>query len=283
MTIEARTEFTALTSLDTNNMLSGFEPVDFLLEHKKEVSDIGYPPEWFDAQVRFAKKWASLTGENFADTLLRKTATFRIITNDMPPVDETPSAWAATFESDAGAVDTDKTTAVLYQTYLNQEHSNYQPPAHRFGPFDYDYYADRRTVKMHFENPVRGESPLENSDQLRTDFAHMLEDIKHDHPEAKNFVSCSWIQSTKRYSDLMPSSIQAEDQTSTDMFFGGDSVWGQFVDKSGNVNQRVYDKFLNSLETAETTEQLVDAIPYKVLRREGPIGEWYKMYDIGAK
>ncbi|SRR6266568_4989124 len=78
-------------------------------------------------------------------------------------------------------------------------------------------------------------------DQRRSEFKNMLENIHREHSNARNVVSASWIRSTASYRQLFPQDLdEPTDLMSPDIHFAGDSIWGQFTDRYGNVNERVY-------------------------------------------
>jgi hypothetical protein len=70
---------------------------------------------------------------------------------------------------------------------------------------------------------------------------------------------------------------------SVDMDFGGNSVWGQFLDSNGNVNQRVYDQFFEAVSRADSLDDLLAAFPYKTLKAEDPISKYYDYYGLGEE
>jgi hypothetical protein len=70
------------------------------------------------------------------------------------------------------------------------------------------------------------------------------------------------------------------DLMSENMRFADVSLWGQFIDRYGNLNERVYSKFINDVEAAQTTKDLVNAFPYKVLMVKDPIKKYYDFYRL---
>lgn len=248
-----------------------------------QVNDKEYPPGLFNAQVRFAQKWAEISGGSFADALIRKTALYRTITGEQlegeMPI---PSPLAESLNNIFTKTGTDGVTNVLYRLYEQQPRSNYHLD-YDFGAFDYDYYPERRTVKVHFGNPTRGESPLapDHLEERRSDFKKLLAEVHSAHPEATRLDSASWIRSTTSYQSLFPVDLDpAEDQMVLDMNFAGDSVWGQFIDRNGNTNERVYHQFVQALDTAQTTDDLLGAFPFRVLRVSDPIEKYYRFYGV---
>lgn len=248
----------------------------------QELNPLGYPIGYFDPQVRFAQKWAILTGEGFDKVLLHKTALYRRLFGAKAPQDSLPQEWVAILQGNDANTPSDCITGKLFEHYSHIPDSRYTPPEHPRA-IGYDYYPDRRVVKIHFNNPKRGTSPFsaENMLRLRSEFKEMLDEIRTTHPEAETLVSASWVRSTKGYRSLSPPDIAEQvSLMSTDMAFGGDSVWGQFLDKFGQTNQRTYRQFVVSVQAARSLDELLAAFPYQVLKAEDPIVKYYRYYGI---
>lgn len=246
------------------------------------VNPLEFPIEYFGAQVYFAHKWSEVSGEDFGTTLLTKTALCRRITGSVSPTDEVLDEWNSLAASFGQVTDTHAVTQLLYQAYRENPKSVYVQPTHP-GAFGYDYLAEDRTVKLHFTNPHRGERPLsdENMGERRQEFRALLKNVRQEHPEAALLMSATWLRSTSHYQSLSPPDIDTpKDLMSADMKFAGNSVWGQFVDAFGNVNRRVYDQFIGSVDVATNLGELIAAFPYKTLQALDPIDKYYNYYKI---
>ncbi len=246
-----------------------------------ETNPYNRPLEYFDAQVQFAQKWSAITGEAFPKVLMQKTALYRRLTQERPPK-EVAEQWAR-LVGEAGA-DHQQIAAHLYDVYKDQPDSVYTQPEHPHA-FGYDYYDDQHKVKIHFTSPVRGASSFasENMSVLRDEFKRMLQDAAAQHPDATTLVTGSWLRSTDAYQSFSPPNIAAQESLmSPDMSFAGDSLWGQFVSKTGNINRVVYDKFVDTVGKAETVEDLLAAFPYQVMKAEDPIDKYYEYYGVKA-
>lgn len=53
--------------------------------------------------------------------------------------------------------------------------------------------------------------------------------------------------------------------------FRGDSIWGQFLNSEGGINEYRYGRFLNNLRQAKNMDDLVEAFPMHVKLFKGPI------------
>jgi hypothetical protein len=238
------------------------------------INPYEFPVGYFDAQVRFAKKWSEVTGEGFADVIEAKTAIARRLGG--------PESLHETLSGIDQSADPTSITASLYDRYLEQPDSLHADPEDETA-FGYDYHPDTKTVKIHFTNPRRGEKPLsdENMPKREADFRALLEHVRENHPEAALLMSATWLRSTRHYRDLSPPDIDEQrDLMSPDMKLAGNSVWGQFIDASGHTNQRVYDQFVAALETATTKEELIAAFPLKTLMAVDPIDKYFDHYQV---
>ncbi len=247
-----------------------------------EINTLNRPYGYFDAQVRFARKWSEITGEDFSSVLYKKTAIYRKLFLQAPPADGPARQWYELLDEIDDDAETRDITELLFDAYTEQPWSKYTEKKHPRA-FGYGYDEDTKTIKIHFSNPVRGESPFsdENMPKLREHFRQMLIGIKREHPEAEQLMSATWVRSTKSYRSLSPPDIaEAEDLMSPEMHFGGDSVWGQFIDKNGQTNVRNYNQFIEAVEAATTLDELVAAFPLKTLKAVDPIQMYYDYYGI---
>jgi hypothetical protein len=176
----------------------------------------------------------------------------------------------------------------MYETYLDQPHSIFQPEKtpegiSRFGPFGLDYNEynrERNTVRLHFmpQRQAVSELATERFDELREHFKALLQYTKEHHPEVKNFTCSTWVNAIPNFRRLFPQTFLDRMQD-----IGGSSylgIWGQFVksDGSGNINR--FNQFVQGLSNAKTVEEAVDAFPFKVLEAVGPLDDFYKEYTI---
>lgn len=244
-------------------------------------NDPQYPQGYFDVQVEFAKRWSEIAGEDIAETLLHKTALYRAITAEKPTEDTSPLVWAA-FLNGRSPAEVANISERLYDVYAQQPHSRYVPPQNRFGMFGYEIYQDRNAVKLHIDNPRRGISPLapEHLRERHTEFKAMLEEIQHTHSEITTFLTGSWVYSTEKFRNLLPPNVETKDLMSLDMFFGGNSLWGQFINKDGELNERLAHEFLKGIRKADSLQDLIDAFPRRTIFTQGAIERYYEHYGV---
>lgn len=220
-----------------------------------------YPLGWFDVQLLYADKLAAIT-DTSAEESRRKM-----------PISQILPAEVITAEA---------STQELYGHFADQEDSDYAP-SHRFGAFDYGYNPDSNLIKVHFENPQRGISPLA-ADKLpgrRAEFRDMLQAARSEYPEAEFCMSATWLRATEGYRELFPPTIAEDtDLMHPDMSFGLNYVWGQFIDRNGNTNERAASQFLEGVLAAETPADMIDAFPLRAKMVHDPIQLYYDYYDV---
>lgn len=246
-----------------------------------------YPIEYFDAQIRFATKWAELSGDDIEQTLMTKTALGRRL-GLTDGVDKDGNDISSLID---GESDPDEITQKLYKRYTSLESSLYvekdlSSEGRKY--FGYDYYPDnkqnngRNTIKIHYENNSRGERSGLSKDQLadrQSELKKMVSSVIEEHPEAEEVIGGSWLYNMPAYvasfpdeftdnmAVLVPRDLAEHYPDAIPMMaFSGNSVWGQFMDKHGWVNQERYDQLVSGVDVATTLVELFEAIPLKPLQ-----------------
>ncbi|MBI3576702.1 hypothetical protein HY086_01535 [Candidatus Gottesmanbacteria bacterium] len=281
----------------------GLEDTDKLADNEFSSTEVEYPFEYFDAQVRFAKKWSELSGDTFEKSLIDKTALYRRIVGEIGSKKKQNQLWFKAVEQVSRKSDVTSASRLLYSTYLKQEHSKYVVPTHHeddgkhFGSFGFDYFEHNRlnngknTVKIHFINTQRGEKSGLNKDfqfQRREDLKRMFNYIKEKYPDAEEVIGGSWLYALPGYRDSFPPKFIASmkrmvpdsfDSAIPDsvphMSFTGNSVWGQFVNRSGGPRVDAYKKFIDGVNTSRTLVDLIEAFPMKTMQPKAPISVFY--------
>lgn len=247
-----------------------------------DINPLEYPLGYFDAQVRFAKKWSELTGEDLIEIALRRTALYRRLFAATAPTDRVPKEWSELFTRLEGDLSPGIISDSLYREYASNPRNLYVPHK-KLSAFGYDYDAQSGTVKIHFTNPDRGERPLSeaNMPRRREEFRNMLDGVHVRYPDVTNLMSATWLRSTSAYQSFSPPGRGREKSLmSPDMKFTGNSVWGQFMDANGNTNVRVYGGFIDAVASAVDLDELVGAFTYETMLASDPISMYYDFYGI---
>jgi hypothetical protein len=229
---------------------------------EQSVNPKRYPPEWFDIQLQYADRWAHLAGVESLEVRRTKTGICRILPPD--------------------SITAESTARELYDIFAAQPGSDYVS-RHRFGAFDYTYNADARRVKLHFENPERGTNPLaaDAMPRRRAEFRELLSTVRDEHPDAEMLMSATWLRSTQAYLRLFPPDAGAGvDMMSSDMPMGRYYVWGQFIDRNGNIHEPRTAQFLEEIEAAHSTAEMIGAFPLKAMQADNSIQLYFDHYDV---
>lgn len=286
--------------------MSSEEQISKIIETGNK-SEVEYPFEYFDAQVRFAFQWAHLSGETLENTLLRKTALYRRITDKKPPKDgEVDIQWKALLDKTSVLEKVEDVSKTVYAIYLEQTHSVYSEPVYpenddkHFGYFSFDHYppnettGERDRIKIHFINQNRGDkSGLDKSflSQRQADLRRMFARIRNLYPDTEEVIGGSWLYALKGYRDsfppvftqnmnrLVPIGFEHIPNSVPNMSFEGNSVWGQFVNREGDVRQQVYDQFIRNVNEAKNLDDLVNAFPNVPYQPKSPISVFYDWID----
>jgi hypothetical protein len=57
-------------------------------------------------------------------------------------------------------------------------------------------------------------------------------------------------------------------------------LWGQFLDRHGEVKERLASEFLDRLGRLESLDKLDGCFPFQVLTVEAPVREFYAFYGV---
>ncbi|MBP9670155.1 hypothetical protein KBD75_02035 [Candidatus Woesebacteria bacterium] len=259
-----------------------------------KVNELNYPIEYFEAQVRFASKWATVTQTYLTDSLSEKTALVRRF--------DDPETFSRIANQNT---DERQLTRLLYASYETQPSAKYVPKLHprdatHYGVYGYKYFPENKsedglnTIKMHVYPSPRGESSnltasaYENSvDDLRQMTSYIHDNL----PDAQIVVGGSWLYNVPGYRDpfppefinnlkrMVPPGIEIPG-TVPKMSFTGDSLWGQFITRNGFIKPQVFVPFITDVERAKNVTDLLDAFPYKPLHSATPIRHFYEHFKI---
>ena len=250
-------------------------------------TEIHQPREVFEAAVFFAGRIAEITGISRLDAIHQYTGLYREVTGRQGMEGGLDPLWVALTAKIEALPDADAITQLLYDAYLQQPHSLYHHRANTltarvFGALGYIYEPTSRLVRMHFF-PTRSRVSALSSrsvEERRTDFRHLLLDVRATHPEAESVKSSTWLQNLPNYRSLFPSSFQARLKNIGGSTYLG--IWGQFVKGDGSGNRERLEDFRAKLAQARSVDEAIGAFPFPVLEAVGPIQEFYKDYDLGA-
>lgn len=234
--------------------------------------------EFFDLQIRFAHAAACVVGVPLAQALLEYTNLYirfglgRAADRDHP-------VWRRYIDGLNGTTDIGAWT---YRFFIDQA-NEVRPPSvvATFGCFSYACeHADR--IRIHFDNvePL-AISPL-NSERLSArlyELRSLFEHARRTQRNASKVVGVSWLYNLRAYRRCFPGAYVASARVAEPRFRNM-PLWGQFLDRHGEVRPATADAFLQRLARAKSIDDLAHSFPWQALSVEAPIDEFYRFHEI---
>jgi hypothetical protein len=142
--------------------------------------------------------------------------------------------------------------------------------------FEYDYFPQLRWVRLHFGNSpdglgLRPHSVSDRYEELRRIFI----DVSTQHADAEEVRGCSWLYHVHAYRSLFPSEFIAG-MSPVGYLYQFAALWGQFLDRRGNVKEHLSARFIADIGVARTLHELNAAFPNDVLGTTCPIDIFYR-------
>ncbi len=235
-----------------------------------------YAKAFFDLQLQFAHKVTVLSDLPLARALLEYTNLYvRFgLGRDFDPAHPT---WR---EYLAGLPDAHDSREWTYRFSLTRPEAMAAPAVvATFGCFsDARLGGDR--IRLHFQNAeTDGHSPLgiERLDQRLADLTAFFEHVKRTQGHPLQVVGASWLYNVDAYRRLFPVSYLATAHV-IDHRFQHMPLWGQFLDRGGEIKEWMRRPFLERLERQASLDSLNHCFPFQVLRVEASVSEFYDFY-----
>jgi hypothetical protein len=236
-----------------------------------------YAKAFFDLQLQFAQKLAILSGLPVARALLDYTNLYiRFgLGRDFDPAHPT---WR---EYLAGLHDAEDFREWTYRFYLRRPDTMAAPAiVATFGCFSYARLSGDR-IRLHFENAeTDGHSSLgiERLGQRLVDLTALFEHVKRTRPQLVQVVGASWLYNLDAYRRLFPISYLATAHVIHR--FQNMPLWGQFLDRYGQVKENMTRPFLERLEYQASLDSVGECFPFQVLSVQASVREFYDFYGI---
>jgi len=150
-----------------------------------------------------------------------------------------------------------------------------------FGCFSYALWPENR-VRMHFRNGEEGShGPLSRARRpVRiAELTAMVRHLRAVLPPAATIVGGSWLYNIEAYRRLFPPAFLATSRIGAHEY-QFIALWGQFLDRHGNVRAVMTRAFQDCLARQITADGLELCFPYRVLRLESPVEAFYDFYGI---
>jgi hypothetical protein len=237
-----------------------------------------YAKAFFDLQFQFAQTVSALSGLPLARALLEYTnfyIRFGLGRNFHPA----HPSWQ---EYLAGLGNTDDGREWTYRFYVTRPGPTAWPPVvATFGCFAYARLGGDR-IRLHFQNAeADGRSPLgiERQAQRLAELAALSEHVKRTMPRHLRVVGASWLYNLEAYRRLFPESYLATARVVHGRFQHM-PLWGQFVDRHGEIKEAMANELLGRLGRQAGSEGLDQCFPLQVLAAEAPMPEFCEFYGV---
>jgi hypothetical protein len=239
---------------------------------------VTYAKAFFDLQLDFARKVSALGAMPFARAVLQYT-NFYIRFGLGRDFDPGHPRWN---EFIVGLRDAKEAGDWTYQFYLTRT-APVAPPdlVATFGCFSYGRLG-RDRIRLHFHNAeTEGQSPLgkEREGRRRTELVALFEHVKATEQQPLSVLGASWLYNLNAYRRLFPASYLSTAHVIRGRFQHL-PLWGQFVDRHGQVKNDLAQRFRERLARQSSTEELDQCFPVPVLALEAPAMEFFEYYGI---
>jgi hypothetical protein len=236
-----------------------------------------YAKAFFDLQLRFAHKITILSGLPLPRALLDYTNLY-IRFGLGRGFDPAHPTWR---EYLAGLRDANDTREWTYRFYLRRPDAMAAPAiVATFGCFSYSRLSGDR-IRLHFENAdTDGHSSLgiNRLGQRLADLTGLFGHVKQTLGQSVQVAGTSWLYNLDAYRRLFPSPYLATARVIHR--FQNMPLWGQFLDRHGEVKENMAHPFLERLECQSSLDDVSGCFPFQVLSVEASVREFYDFYGI---
>jgi hypothetical protein len=242
------------------------------------TTDVRYAKPFFDLQVEFAETVSALSRLPLPCCLLEYT-NFYIRFGLGRGFDQDHPGWQEYLTSLRDVNDPREWT---YRFYSRRSDTVAAPGiVATFGCFSYAQSNGAR-IRLHFHNAeTDGRSPLamEHRDRRLGDLAMLFAHVKRTLREPLQVVGASWLYNLNAYRRLFPEPYLATARVTHDRFRHM-PLWGQFVDRAGELRETTARQFRARLARQSSLEDLGHCFPLQVLALEAPVREFYEFFGV---
>ena len=237
-----------------------------------------YAKAFFDLQVDFAECASEWSGMPIAQALLEYTNLY-IRFGLGRAGDAAHPTWQKYVTGFGAAADRHAYTYDFYQREAREEGG--PPVAARFGCFAYAR-AGAGGVRLHFTNAEGSDiSPLS---QVRTgermrELAALFMHVRRTEPAITRVAGASWLYNVGAYRRLFPPQYLASARVA-DNRFQRMPLWGQFLDRHGDVKPEMARRLRERLSAQRGLEGLARCFPYQVLAVQAPASVFYEFHGL---
>jgi hypothetical protein len=239
-----------------------------------------YAKAFFDLQLTFAERVVALSGLPLEQALLDYTNLY-IRLGLGRHFDPAHPTWQEYLAGLREATDPREWT---YGFYTRRGEAGTEPSVvASFGCFSYGRLdADR--IRLHFRNAeTDGHAPLaaDRRAQRRAELAALFAHARRTVPGPARVIGASWLYNLDAYRRLFPGAYVTSARVVGDRFRHM-PLWGQFLDRHGEVKTSVTGPFLQRLSGESRVDGLAGCFPLPVLALEAPCTAFHDFYGIEA-
>ncbi|MEI6462525.1 MAG: hypothetical protein WCO33_02545 [bacterium] len=234
-----------------------------------------FPKEYIELQFIFANKVVEILGISFLSALFEYTSMPVRVGVPFSDMKTSNNNWIQFTNN----IFTNKDIDIAYEYYVLVEKDN-QEIREQHGFCSYDYLKSEYLVNLHFKNNENPEPGLLSDERMPArlkELKEMFSILKVEHPDAKEVMSSSWLFNIPKFNKLFPSEFF--DNTFIKWDFHSLGIWGQFIDKYGNIKTKMYEEFIEMIMNSNSIEELKEAFPLKCIKCWSKIEPFYKMYE----
>ncbi len=233
--------------------------------------------DFFDLQMTFAEKVASLSGTSLEQSLLDYTNLY-VRFGLGRDFDCRHPVWLEYLSGLANPVDLREWT---YRFFLTRPR-DIQPPsvAATFGCFSYAKLSDEH-IRLHFHNAeATGRSPLsiECFDARLAELRSLFQHVERTRQAARKVAGVSWLYNLTAYRRLFPPSYPATARVAAPRFRNM-PLWGQFLDRHGAVRESMAVPFLQRLSHQTDVNGMARCFPLQAMAVEAPVSDFHAFYE----
>ena len=147
-----------------------------------------------------------------------------------------------------------------------------------FGCFSYSRLSGDR-IRLHFQDAdTDGHSSLgiDRRGERLVDLAALFEHVQQTLGQPVRVVGASWLYNLEAYRRLFPISYLATAQVI--QRFRHMPLWGQFLDRHGEVKENMTRPFLERLECQSSLDSVGQCFPFQVLSVQASVRDFYDFY-----
>jgi hypothetical protein len=238
---------------------------------------VRYRKDFFDLQLRFARRVAELSGVPLEKAVLDYTNIYVRLAIDRR-FNPGSAVWRDYVNGLSGAGDAADWT---YRFCLTRPESAAPGIVATFGCFSYASDGEDR-IRLHFENRDAGPgSPLgaarieARHEELRELFAHVRRTCR----TARRVAGTSWLYNLPAYRCLFPETYLASARIAGPRFRNM-PLWGQFLDRHGTVRQSAAQILDDRLARQSGLDNLGACFPLQPLAVEAPVADFYRFHGL---